>query len=54
VKIRDEFMPKNAMLPDQVSGIDAITQDAVTFKVLPAALSPEQLAELIRIPPRER
>ena len=52
IKIRDEFMPKAAMNPDTVSGIDAITQDAITFKVLQAPLSPAQLAELIRIPPR--
>jgi ABC-type nitrate/sulfonate/bicarbonate transport system substrate-binding protein len=54
VKIRDEFMPKNAMLPDRVSGIEAITQDAVTFKVLPGPLTKEQLTELIQIPPRDR
>jgi NitT/TauT family transport system substrate-binding protein len=54
MKIRDEFMPKNAMLPDRVSGIDAITQDAITFKVLPAPLTQAQIAELIQIPPRER
>jgi NitT/TauT family transport system substrate-binding protein len=53
MRIRDEFMPKQAMLPDRISGIDAITQDAITFKVLPAALTREQLAELIRIPPRD-
>jgi NitT/TauT family transport system substrate-binding protein len=54
MKIRDEFMPKNAMLPDRVSGIDAITQDAITFKVLPAPLTPEQITDLIQIPPPDR
>src|SRR5215216_6515171 len=54
IKIRDEFMPKPAMLPDRVSGIDAITQDAITFKVMPAALTQQQLEQLIQIPPRER
>lgn len=54
IKIRDEFMPKHAMLPDRVSGIDAITQDAITFKMMPAALTKQQLDELIRIPPPER
>ena len=53
IKIRDEFMPKDAMLPDRVSGIAAITQDAIAFKVLAAPLTPEQLSELIQIPPRE-
>jgi NitT/TauT family transport system substrate-binding protein len=53
IRIRDEFLPKPAMLPDRVSGLDAIMQDAVTFKILPAALSQRQLGELIQIPPRE-
>ena len=51
-RIRDEFMPKEALQPDRVSGIDAVTQDAITFKVLSAPLSKEQLAEFIQIPPR--
>ena len=51
-RIRDEFMPKEALQPDRVSGIDAVTQDAITFKILSAPLSSEQVAELIQIPPR--
>jgi NitT/TauT family transport system substrate-binding protein len=51
-RIRDEFLPKAAMNPDRVSGIDAITQDAIAFKVLQSPLSKEQLGELIQIPPR--
>jgi NitT/TauT family transport system substrate-binding protein len=39
------------MSPDRVSGIDAITKDAVAFKFMQAPLSLEQLAELIQIPP---
>jgi len=54
VKIRDEFMPKEAMSPDRVSGIAAITQDAIAFKVMPAPLTQDQLAELIQIPPRRQ
>ena len=50
-RIRDEFMPKEALQPDRVSGIDAVTQDAITFKVLSAPLSKEQLAQFIQIPP---
>jgi NitT/TauT family transport system substrate-binding protein len=50
-RIRDDFMPKIAMSPDRVSGIDAITKDAVAFKFMQAPLSLEQLAELIQIPP---
>jgi NitT/TauT family transport system substrate-binding protein len=52
IRIRDEFLPKAAMNPDRVSGLDAITQDAIAFKVLQAPLSKEQLGELIQIPPR--
>jgi NitT/TauT family transport system substrate-binding protein len=50
IRIRDEFMPKGVMSPDQISGIDQIMQDAIAFKVLAAPLTKEQLADLIRIP----
>ena len=40
------------MSPEKVSGIEAITADAITFKTLPAPLTPAQLSELIQIPPR--
>ena len=52
VRIRDEFMPKSAMQPDRVFGIDAIAQDAIAFKVLAAPLTSDQVTELIQIPPR--
>ncbi len=51
-RIRDEFLPREALQPDRVSGIDAITQDAIAFKVLAAPLTQDQLATLIQIPPR--
>jgi len=51
-RIRDEFLPKQALQPDRVSGIEAITEDAIAFKILAAPLTPEQLATLIQIPPR--
>jgi NitT/TauT family transport system substrate-binding protein len=49
-RIRDEFMPREAMDPDRVSGIDAVEKDAIDFKFLQAPLAASQLAELIRIP----
>jgi NitT/TauT family transport system substrate-binding protein len=52
VQIRDSFMPKPVMSPETVSGLEAIMADAVTFKTLPAPLTPPQLSELIQIPPR--
>ena len=54
IRIRDEFLPKQAEQPDRVSGLDAITQDAITFKVMQAPLTAAQLAELVQIPPREK
>jgi NitT/TauT family transport system substrate-binding protein len=51
-RIRDEFLPKEALQPDRLSGIEAVTQDAITFKVLSAPLSKEQLADFVQIPPR--
>ncbi len=53
IRIRDEFLPKAAMSPDQISGIDAVTRDAIDFKFMQAPLSKEQLAALIQIPARE-
>ena len=49
---RDRFYPKAALDPDAIVGIDAINTDAVEFKYMAAPLTREQLAELIRIPPR--
>src|SRR5262249_31333166 len=34
IRIRGEFLPKPALSPDRVSGIEVITEDAITFKVL--------------------
>ena len=52
IEIRDRFLPREAMQPDRVSGIDATMADAVAFKVLAAPLSRSQIDDLIRIPPR--
>jgi len=51
-RIRDEFLPKAALQPDEVKGIDAIMSDAVEFKFMAAPLTKEQIAEAIQIPPR--
>jgi NitT/TauT family transport system substrate-binding protein len=51
IHIRDEFMPKAAMTPDRVSGVAAITKDAIDFKFMQAPLTQAQLTELIQIPP---
>src|SRR5215813_9264099 len=52
--LRDEFLPKEAMSPERILGIDATMRDAIDFKFVQAPLSKEQLAELIQIPPRAK
>jgi NitT/TauT family transport system substrate-binding protein len=54
IRIRDDFLPKAAEQPDQVSGLDAIMQDAIAFKVLQAPLTQEQIAQLVQVPPQEQ
>jgi NitT/TauT family transport system substrate-binding protein len=51
IRIRDEFLPKAAMQPDHVSGLDAVMRDAVDFKFMTAPLTKDQLAEAIQTPP---
>jgi NitT/TauT family transport system substrate-binding protein len=51
-RIRDGFFPKSSLSPDQIIGLDLIVPDAVNLKFTAAPLSKEQLADLIRIPPR--
>ena len=51
-RARDGFYPKAALDPDAIVGVDAINADAVEFRYMAASLTREQLAELIRIPPR--
>jgi NitT/TauT family transport system substrate-binding protein len=51
-RARDDYFPKASLDPDAIIGIDAINADAVAFKYMAAPLTKEQLADLIRIPPR--
>jgi NitT/TauT family transport system substrate-binding protein len=51
IRIRDEFLPKAALQPDRILGVDSVMRDAVEFKFMSAPLSKEQLAEAIQIPP---
>jgi NitT/TauT family transport system substrate-binding protein len=50
IRVRDQFLPKAALSPGQVSGIDSITRDAIDFRFMQAPLSKEQLVALIQIP----
>ncbi len=49
-RIRDEFLPKAAVAPDHVAGIDRLMSDAIAYKFLVAPLTKDQLADLIRTP----
>jgi ABC-type nitrate/sulfonate/bicarbonate transport system substrate-binding protein len=49
-----ELIPKEAMNPDGVVGMDQIVAEAVTLKFIPAPLTGAQLKELIQIPPPAR
>src|SRR4029078_8223804 len=48
-----EFLPKAAVDPDRISGVDDVIADAVTFKYIPVPLTKQQLGELIQIPERK-
>jgi NitT/TauT family transport system substrate-binding protein len=46
---RDDFYPFPALNPDKVIGLDAVMEDAVKLKFLPAPLTQAQLKELVQI-----
>lgn len=46
-----DFIPKDSLQTEKVSGLDQAMQDAVRFKYLSGPLTPQQLADLIQIPP---
>ena len=48
---RDQFNPKEAMLPDRLSDLDLVMEDAVELKFLDAPLTKDELDELFQIPP---
>jgi NitT/TauT family transport system substrate-binding protein len=48
---RDQFNPKNAMLPDRLSDLDLSMEDAVALKFLDKPLTKDELNELFQIPP---
>ena len=52
-KARDEFFPREMLEPDRMSGIPALMEDAISFKVLSQPLDQKQLDELIQMPPRK-
>jgi len=52
-RVRDEFFAKSLLDPDQIAGLDPLVKEAVTLKFIERPLTPQQLAELIQIPPRK-
>jgi NitT/TauT family transport system substrate-binding protein len=48
-----DFVTAKTLNPDQIADIEGAMENAVTFKYIPAPLSPDQLKELIQIPPRK-
>ena len=44
---------KSSLSPDEITGLDLIVPDAVSLKFTAAPLTKEQLAGLIKIPPRK-
>ena len=51
-RTRDGFFPPPAIEPDNIVGLDTIVKDAVVLKFTAKELTKEQLADLIKIPPR--
>ena len=49
-QVRDEFYPKDGLMVDRISGLDAVMADGVTNKYLTAPLSKEQLGQLFQVP----
>jgi NitT/TauT family transport system substrate-binding protein len=48
-RVRD-FIPKAAMAPDRIVGMDQIVADALRLKFITQPLKPEQITELVQIP----
>jgi NitT/TauT family transport system substrate-binding protein len=49
-RIREEFDPKDMVIPDRVMGLRDLVPDAVKFKFITAPLTDAQLDELVQIP----
>jgi NitT/TauT family transport system substrate-binding protein len=47
--VRDDFFPRSLVEPDEIHGMDSLLAEAVTLKFIPAPLTKEQVAELVKI-----
>jgi NitT/TauT family transport system substrate-binding protein len=48
-RVRDDFFPRALVEPDEIHGMDSLLAEAVTLKFIPAPLTKEQVAELVKI-----
>ena len=53
-KVMQEFYLKEMLDPYRISGLNAVMEDAVSFKFLREPLSKEQLSELFQVPARAK
>jgi NitT/TauT family transport system substrate-binding protein len=51
-RTRDGFFPRASVEPDKITGLEQIVKDAVDLKFTATQLTPDQLKDLIRIPPK--
>jgi NitT/TauT family transport system substrate-binding protein len=49
-QVRDEFYPKDGLMVDRISGLDAVMADGVANKYLAVPLTKDQLGELFQVP----
>jgi len=49
-RVREEFDPKEMVIPDRVVGLSDLMSDAVKFKYLSQPLTAKELEELVQIP----
>ena len=49
-QVRDQFYPKDGLMVDRISGLDAVMADGVANKYLAAPLTKEQLGQLFQVP----
>src|SRR5262245_30557264 len=49
-RVREEFDPKEMVIPDRVVGLSELMPDAVKFKYLSQPLTAKELEELVQIP----
>ncbi|HWF95887.1 MAG TPA: ABC transporter substrate-binding protein [Xanthobacteraceae bacterium] len=48
-RVRDEFFPRELVMPDEVKGLDTLMTDAVELKFISVPLSQAQIADLVQL-----